>query len=67
MSVFVKLGICRTSDVVRMCISHDFRTFQSDFQAKVSLSLVAAWTAEAKLREAEAADLRRPEHGKIMV
>lgn len=32
MSVFVKLGICRTSDVVRMCVSHDFTTFQSDFQ-----------------------------------
>ena len=38
------------------CVSLRF----SDVQA-VSLSLVAAWTAEAKLREAEAADLRRPE------
>ena len=48
------------------CVFHMyFTTFQSifiDFQAKVSLSLVAAWTAEAKLREAEAADLRRPEN-----
>ena len=48
-------------------ISRRFNPIFSDFQAKVSLSLVAAWTAEAKLREAEAADLRRPEHGKIMV